>query len=238
MDLVVKASDPSSSTSGLLGIGVTGHRPGGLKNVDWELLRGRIKGILALMGDVIVGGQRDSSNGVDRHLLTVRVISPLAEGADQIVAEEGLAAGYELYCPLPFKQELYEKDFSAPGSLSRFRHLLKKASSVNVIGGWSESEAGHDASYAAAGREVLRQSDILLAVWDGNPAKGAGGTAQIVEEARAASIPVVWVHSQTPHRVQILLPQSPWKNVSNQDVVEEWVRSLAAEEKKENPVVA
>jgi len=217
------------------GIGVTGHRPDGLWDADRELLRARIRGVFSLtceVSRVSKESERVPSKSLGRPVPVVRVISPLAEGADQIVAEEGLAAGCELYCPLPFKQEEYEKDFSTPESLDRFRHLLAKASFVNVLGGRGETEAERDASYASAGREVLRQSDILLAVWDGNPAKGTGGTAQIIEEARQAGIPVVWIHSQRPHRVKILVPERPWKKRSNKNFVEQCVRRLTAEKKQ------
>jgi hypothetical protein len=214
-----------------IGIGVTGHRPGGLKDADWKLLRARIRKILSLMLEIAKGKRTEPLKDIRGPVPVVRIISPLAEGADQIVAEEGLSAGFELYCPLPFKQEEYERDFSTPESLEGFRHLLAKASLVSVLGGQGETEAERDAFYASAGREVLRQSDVLIAVWDGNPARGAGGTAQIVEEARQAMMPVVWIHSQTPHRIKILIPKRPWKKRRNNSLVEEWIRCLAAEEK-------
>ncbi|RLB18919.1 MAG: hypothetical protein DRG82_02795 [Deltaproteobacteria bacterium] len=213
-------------------IGVTGHRPDGLKGADWKLLRARVREMFSLTCEGSRRGERVRIKGLGQSVSPLRVISPLAEGADQIIAEEGLSAGGELYCPLPFKQEEYERDFSTPESLDRFRHLLSKASLVNVLGGKTDSKAERDASYASAGREVLRRSDILLAVWDGNPAKGTGGTAQIVEEAKQAGIPVVWIDSRTPHRIEILVPQRPWKKRRNKTLVEEWVRCLAGEEKK------
>src|SRR6185312_2924144 len=41
-----------------------------------------------------------------------RAISPLAEGADRLFAQEALGLGFELDCPLPFAQPEYEKDFA------------------------------------------------------------------------------------------------------------------------------
>lgn len=214
-----------------IGIGVTGHRPVGLKDADWELLRVRIRKILSLMREVSRGDRTEPSKDVRVPAPAVRIISPLAEGADQIVAEEGLSAGFELHCPLPFKQEEYERDFSSPESLEEFRYLLTRASLVTVLGGKGETEAERDALYASAGREVLRRSDVVIAVWDGNPARGAGGTAQIVEEARQGMMPVVWIHSQAPHRIKILFPQGPRKKRRNNSLVEQWIRCLAVEEK-------
>jgi hypothetical protein len=45
-----------------------------------------------------------------------------------------------------------------------------------------------------AGEKVVDLSDTLLAVWDGLPAKGYGGTADVVTYARATAVPfsVIW----------------------------------------------
>lgn len=205
-------------------LGVTGHRPGGLKNADWGLLRARIKRIFSLTCTGMRHYEKAHKKGLGGGVPVLRVISPLAEGADQIVAEEGLSAGGKLYCPLPFQQDEYEKDFSTPEAVNRFRNLLKKASFIHVIGKSGKTEAERNASYVSAGREVLRQSDILIAVWDGNRARGTGGTAQIVGEAKQAGIPVIWVHSQAPHLIEILFPEGLWKKRRNKILVEEWIR--------------
>jgi hypothetical protein len=45
-----------------------------------------------------------------------------------------------------------------------------------------------------ASRHMLADADVLLAVWDGQPARGYGGTADVVNAARDQGIPVtiVW----------------------------------------------
>jgi hypothetical protein len=45
-----------------------------------------------------------------------------------------------------------------------------------------------------AGRTVADRCDLLLAVWDGQPAAGLGGTADVVSHAtyRGKSVEVVW----------------------------------------------
>jgi hypothetical protein len=44
------------------------------------------------------------------------------------------------------------------------------------------------------GRAVVDNSSLLVAVWDGQPARGLGGTADVVAYARQRSIPVtvIW----------------------------------------------
>src|SRR5207248_1351514 len=48
-------------------------------------------------------------------------------------------------------------------------------------------------AYERAGHLMLDQSDVLLAVWDGEVARGRGGAAQIVADAVARDIPVIWI---------------------------------------------
>ncbi len=52
---------------------------------------------------------------------------------------------------------------------------------------------------------VLEQSDFLIAIWDGEPAAGRGGTAQIVEEALEQNIPVIWLHGSLQQPPCVLL---------------------------------
>jgi hypothetical protein len=55
------------------------------------------------------------------------LLSPLAEGADRLVAEVALEVGARLVVPLPMPQHLYEEDFRSPESLAEFRCLLERA---------------------------------------------------------------------------------------------------------------
>ena len=51
--------------------------------------------------------------------LPLRLMSALASGGDQLVAEEALALGIELMVPLPMPQDEYERDFQDAESLAR-----------------------------------------------------------------------------------------------------------------------
>jgi len=50
-------------------------------------------------------------------------------------------------------------------------------------------------AYESAGLFVLDHIDVLIALWDGKPAKGRGGTGQMVAEARARGLPMAWIHT-------------------------------------------
>lgn len=120
--------------------------------------------------------------------LPLRLISALAEGGDELVAEEALALGIELVVPLPMPQDEYERDFVELDALARFRHLLSQAR-VRVLplarGITAEDIATRGESrnqqYAQLGMFISSHCQLLLALWDGNPSDAPGGTAQVVE---------------------------------------------------------
>jgi hypothetical protein len=118
----------------------------------------------------------------------LRLVSPLAEGSDRLVAEEALRAGYALLAPLPFSQQEYEKDF--PETRDAFRTLLRRAEVLELDGGRGDDQ---NASYAEVGRFVVRNCDLLIAIWDGQREKGQGSTAEIVRFAAQAGLPVWWI---------------------------------------------
>jgi hypothetical protein len=132
----------------------------------------------------------------------LRVISPLAEGADRIVAEAGLKLGAELQCPLPFHAGEYMLDFADDASKLEFQGLLEQASRVFEIDGVRAEE---NRAYEHAGQVVIAQSDFVLAIWDGEPGQGRGGTPQMIYEALQQKIPVLWVHAAEAREPVILI---------------------------------
>ena len=120
--------------------------------------------------------------------LPLRLISALAEGGDQLVAEEALALGIELMVPLPMPQAEYERDFADAQVLARFRRLLAQAQ-VRVLplaaGNTADAIAtrgpARNRQYAQLGMFVSSHCQLLLALWDGQPSSATGGTAQVVD---------------------------------------------------------
>lgn len=157
-----------------LAIGVTGHRL--LEDVD------RITAGV----DEAVGRLAGVADGA------WTAISALAEGADRLVAGRLLdREGTRLIAVLPLPEDDYERDFADRGSRAAFRRLLARAAEVVVV----PPQPTREAAYEAAGLAMLERSDILMAVWDGDEARGRGGTGAIVAEARRRALPLVWVHA-------------------------------------------
>ncbi len=120
-------------------------------------------------------------------------LSPLAEGADRLGAKAALSAGYQLAAPLPFMAADYETDF--PDTIREFRALLDQAGPrVLELDGAREDD--ENASYEAVGRYVVRNCDLLIAIWDGGKGHGRGGTTEIVHYALRHSVPVWWLDAR------------------------------------------
>jgi hypothetical protein len=128
----------------------------------------------------------------------LRVVSSLASGSDQWLATEAISLGFELQAILPFSSAEYSKDFTVPADADTFRQLLDQATSVLELDGKVSTDSDNSRqpdsrSYEASGRSLLNQTDLLIAIWDGQSAHGVGGTTQIVFEALQCGIPVVWI---------------------------------------------
>jgi len=196
-------------------VGLVGHRPNRLPQDAPRLdqLRQTIRVIVQEARAAVTA----AANGLySDEAPLLRAISSLAEGADRIFAEEALAEEYELYCPLPFAQEEFEKDFLPPvalelDSLARFRAILERARSGAGLGLFEMDGTRSRApeAYSAAGRIVLNQADLLIGVWDGKASAGMGGTVDTLGEAVRYHVPVIWIDANAPERWQLLhaMPQ-------------------------------
>lgn len=169
-------------------VGVTGHRriddPEAVSAAVRDVL-GRVRERFAAIGDA-------SAVGAGRAATRLEAVSPLAEGADRIVARAVLEeAGAALAVPLPFPAEDFATDFAAPASKAEFEELLARATGVEVM----PPAATRDEGLERAGRWVVEHSDVLLALWDGAPSRGRGGSAEIVAYARQRGLPVYWIRT-------------------------------------------
>ena len=127
----------------------------------------------------------------------VTLISSLAEGADRIGARAALDVGFALDVILPCPAPIYAQTFVDDASREAFASFSSRARATLTLPLAGDSAASLDerlpATFEAAGLTMLAQSDILVAVGDGKPADGRGGTGQIVEEAARRGAPVVIV---------------------------------------------
>ena len=121
----------------------------------------------------------------------VVVVSGLAEGADRLVAARVLARPRgRLIALLPLAPVDYLADFADAASVQEFTDLLAAADEYEVITGSPSDDWTREAAYERAGHAMLDRSDVLMALWDGQPSQGRGGTAEMVFEANLIGRPV------------------------------------------------
>ncbi|WP_411083699.1 hypothetical protein [Streptomyces sp. cmx-18-6] len=115
-------------------------------------------------------------------------LSSLAVGADQLFAGLALGCGAELTAVIPSGD--YEASFEDAVDLARYRMLRSRAAQEIRL----DFPHSTDEAYFAAGAYIADHCDLLLAVWDGRPARGLGGTGDIVTYARTLGRPVtvIW----------------------------------------------
>jgi hypothetical protein len=154
-------------------VSVTGHRD--LVPQEIPAIRERVRRFLCELRDAYPGR-------------IVVVMSPLAEGADRLVAKEAIELGMPLHVPLPMPRDLYIQDFAKPESVAEFDALCAAAveiyelplvagNSVATIRDYGPARARQ---YAQAGVFLCAHCHVLLALWDGNTSDQLGGTSQVV----------------------------------------------------------
>ena len=127
--------------------------------------------------------------------LPLELLTPLAEGGDQLAARVALRLGLPIVAVLPMEQSEYEKDFADAGSLAEFRSLLGQAEQVIWLppapgnGEPPFTAAARDIQYAQLGVFVSNHCQVLLALWDGKPGSKLGGTGQVVNFHLTAVMP-------------------------------------------------
>src|SRR4051794_15044687 len=164
-----------------LRVGVTGHRD----LHDPAAVRKAVRTELSKLRDLFP----------ETAVTTVRftLLSSLAEGADRLVLDEAREALPEhrlvLHAVLPMERDEYRKDFATDACREDFDRLLDGAAQITTL----PATADRDQAYEHAGTWIVEHSDAVIAVWDGRPAAGRGGTAEIARHARVQGVPVIVV---------------------------------------------
>ncbi len=139
--------------------GVTGHRElDGQDTVAW--VRARLE------------------EAVDDLRITAGLTS-LAVGADQMFAD--LMLDRHLLFTAVIPSDHYETTFAST-ERPHFDALRNAAAHVICL---PFSKPSEDA-YMSAGKAIVDGADLLIAIWNGKPARGYGGTADVVDYALAS----------------------------------------------------
>ena len=153
-------------------IGVTGHRD--CDPVAVPQIRKHLKTELSRLKDICTS-------------MPIELVSGLAEGADTIAAEAALELGLPVRAVLPMPRVLYEDDFSGE-ALERFRRLAEDprihVDEIPLPAGVNAEDvregAVRDALYARLMNYLVRRSNVLVALWDGEVTGLQGGSSDVV----------------------------------------------------------
>jgi hypothetical protein len=149
-------------------VGVTGHQELGNKvSIDW------------IKGEIM------------NELKTIRVeqgYSCLAKGADQLFGRLLFENKIDLVAVIPCKN--YNTTFKDEQFLEEFIFLKKY--SVKEID--LEFDSPSEQAFFEGGKTVVNKSDILFAIWNGLPAKGLGGTADVVNYAKEGNKYIIHIN--------------------------------------------
>ena len=152
-------------------VGMTGHQNlGSAENITWisQTLKSAIK-----------------QNNIDVGLTS------LAVGADQLFAEtlNDLHIRYIAIIPC----DGYEHTFTTSIDLEKYQRLLQGAFEIVNLPFDTPSEE----AFYEAGKQIANSSDMMIAIWDGQPAKGLGGTGDIVKYALSINRSVLHINPIT-----------------------------------------
>lgn len=120
----------------------------------------------------------------------VVVYSALALGADQLFITIALDLGIPVETIIPCSN--YEKNYTSSGDQAEFQRLLDASNYVYRL----PSQECSDDAYLEAGQWIVDHSDLVMLAWNGYPAAGRGGTADVANYARFLGCPFLHVHTR------------------------------------------
>src|SRR5260221_12709654 len=116
--------------------------------------------------------------------------SALALGADQLFIRTASELGIPVEVIIPCAK--YGEIFPSREARDEYHRLLRCSRNVHRL---PFEDCSEDA-YLAAGHWIVDQSDLVILVWNGYPAAGKGGTADIASYSRLVGRPFVHVHTR------------------------------------------
>ena len=188
-DLASKTTDNSTGTTRLLSLLSHGAD---LIAVDQAVSRAwEIVAPLPFGLDLNIAINADPSNAADAEALLAKQIlddQALAKRASHIREVAACAVLFELAEEDARVSQLFTEMLRSPADALAERAFTNRASE----------------RVATAGRVMIEQSDILVAIWDGVTPGGIGGTRHTISTAVHLGTPVIWIDARQPSAVSIL----------------------------------
>jgi hypothetical protein len=146
-----------------------------------------------------------------------RLMTSLAAGGDQLVANIAHDLGYQLQVILPTDRDEFRTDIitntppnSSVNPASLFDDFLAKKETVvfeldgKLDRGGQAAQAKNNQAYAAAARVVLAHSDLLLVILSRKAKAQYGGTLWLARRAMRAEVPLLLIPIEEPDQAEIV----------------------------------
>lgn len=211
--------------------------------------------------DVAANAIRNVIDNLASRCPRVAGVSSAASGGDTLFAEEILRRKAPLSIILPFDCERFKKDFEGEPSdaWQRSKEIIRSAVDLDVVHQLDadlaivlefglpiekRNELGvarETKAYFEATIRTVDRSDVLLAIWDGEPGKGEGGTADAVKYARQIGLPLIIFNPQTGAFVEERLANlfkdtsGPVGLVASREIVQNYFEYLDGVASKHGP---
>ncbi|HEX5378147.1 MAG TPA: hypothetical protein VFW47_06210 [Phenylobacterium sp.] len=126
-----------------------------------------------------------------------RLLTGLATGADELAADAWRRAGLgPTHAVFPFLDDPDAPPISPEGLAQTATWLDGAATELN----------GRN-PHLRQTRLIVETSDLLVVVWTGERARGAGGTADAVRSALEMGLPVLWIKPSAPGLLRLIRPE-------------------------------
>jgi hypothetical protein len=142
--------------------------------------------------ELVTAALRETLRADALNLVGVTMLGP---GADQLFARVVLSLGGILHVVQPTRGMQYRDGFEDDAARRGYDELYGQASHIEALEHTESTEQAH----MEGGQVVVDRSSVLVAVWDGEPSRGLGGTADVVSYARQRGVPVevIWPKGAT-----------------------------------------
>jgi class 3 adenylate cyclase len=171
---------------------------------------------------------RTGAQGAPRLVL----VSPLAQGADQLIAIAALELGYRLEAVLPAEPADYERTFGLGAQeqgVVTFRDLMAKASTpqgegVVVLSGDLSDDEARNRAFLACADTVIHRADLVVAILAKDRWPSQSG--QTVRDALALGMPAIVVAPEDAEHPD--LHQGEDRQEASPDAIRKTVAALTA----------
>jgi hypothetical protein len=188
-------------------VGVTGHRSARLPNNTRANIVQRLDEVFRNIEAECKAELDRQREFYDGSAPALRLVSSLADGADA-TAVQRCPKTWRVIGILPSPEETYIEALrstappdSAESAVAEFDAARETAQQVIVL---PKTSPDDKRGYVRARNMMLRQIDMLIAVWDGQSSADGGGTGDVVARALEDGIPVVWISSKREQPARVI----------------------------------